>query len=154
VGRLIDAPSPATGQRTQSRWSDCEVVSNLCFAYLVIFFFQFLGVGSAWVHLVRRPLFGLLYQPRMIDDECAVLGGMRIGRGNRNTRRKRVPMTLCAPQIPYDLNWNATRARRGGKPATNGLSYGTASASLTLITNTRFRNAERTVYCHCAACTL
>jgi hypothetical protein len=33
-------------------------------------FFSFLGVGWDWVHLVRRPLIGLLYQPQMIDDEC------------------------------------------------------------------------------------
>jgi hypothetical protein len=34
--------------------------------------------------MVRRPLLGQLYQPRMID-EYGVVGGMRIGRGNRNT---------------------------------------------------------------------
>jgi hypothetical protein len=33
------------------------------------------------VHLVLRPLIGLLYQPRMIDDECGAVCGMRIGRG-------------------------------------------------------------------------
>jgi hypothetical protein len=32
--------------------------------------------------LVRRPLIGLLYQPRMTDDECGTLGGTRIGRGS------------------------------------------------------------------------
>jgi hypothetical protein len=38
-----------------------------------------------WVHLVCRALFGLLYQPRMIDDdECGAAGGMRIGRGNQS----------------------------------------------------------------------
>jgi hypothetical protein len=36
----------------------------------------------------RRPLFGLLYQSRMIGDECGAVGGMTIGRGNRSTRRK------------------------------------------------------------------
>jgi hypothetical protein len=37
-------------------------------------FFQIFGVGWDWVHLVRRPLFGLLYQPRMMDDgECEVI---------------------------------------------------------------------------------
>jgi hypothetical protein len=40
------------------------------------------------VHLLRRPLFGPLYQPRMIDDddddddECGAVGGVRIGREN------------------------------------------------------------------------
>jgi hypothetical protein len=57
-----------------------------------------------WVHLVRRPLFGLLYQPRMIDDgDCGAIDGMRIGRGNRSTRRKPDP--------------GSKPGRRGGKPA-------------------------------------
>jgi hypothetical protein len=30
------------------------------------------------VHLVLRPLFGLLYQPQMIDYECVAIGGKRI----------------------------------------------------------------------------
>jgi hypothetical protein len=43
----------------------------------------------------------------MIDDECGAVGGMRIGSGNRTTRRKPAPLPLCPPQIPQDL----TRAR-------------------------------------------
>jgi hypothetical protein len=49
---------------------------------------------------------------------------MRIGSGNRSTRRKPAPMPLCRPQIPHDLLSNP--GRRGGKPATNRMSYGTA----------------------------
>jgi hypothetical protein len=41
------------------------------------------------------------------DDDCGAIGGMRIGRGNRSTRRKHSPMPLCPPQIPHDM----TRAR-------------------------------------------
>jgi hypothetical protein len=42
----------------------------------------------SWNGVVRRPLFGLLYQPQVIDeDECGAAGGMRIGRGNRSTPR-------------------------------------------------------------------
>jgi hypothetical protein len=45
---------------------------------------------------------GLLYQPRMIDDaECGTVGGIRIGRGNRSTRRKAAPVPLCSSQIPH-----------------------------------------------------
>jgi hypothetical protein len=33
----------------------------------------FLGVDWDWVHLVRQPLFGLLYQQRMMDDECGAV---------------------------------------------------------------------------------
>jgi hypothetical protein len=46
--------------------------------------------GWDWVHLVLRQLFGLLYQLLMTDD-CRATGGMRIGRGNRSTRRKPCP---------------------------------------------------------------
>jgi hypothetical protein len=46
---------------------------------------------------------GLLYQPRMIGDgDCGEIGGMKIGRGNRSTRRKPAPAPLCPPQIPHD----------------------------------------------------
>jgi hypothetical protein len=76
--------------------------------------FLFIGVGSGWVHLVRRPLTGLLYQPRPIDDECRAVGGMRIVMGNRSTWRKPAPVPLCPPHIPHDLNWARTRAAAVG----------------------------------------
>jgi hypothetical protein len=53
------------------------------------------------------------------------IGGMMTGRGNRNTLRKPASVPICPPK-------NLTRCpdenpgRRGGKPATNRLSYGTA----------------------------
>jgi hypothetical protein len=53
---------------------------------------------------------GLLYQPRVIDDdECGAVGGMKIGRGNQSTRRKPPPVPLCPPQIPHDLTWDRTQ---------------------------------------------
>jgi hypothetical protein len=88
--------------------------------------FTFLGVGWDWVYLVRRPLFGLLYQPRMTDeDECGAVG-KKSGRGIR--------MPLWPPQIPHDLT--VTRIRAAGKSATNRLSYGT-----TLICHTDLMSA-------------
>jgi hypothetical protein len=37
----------------------------------------------------------------MIDEgDCGAIGGMKIGRGNRSTRRKPAPAPLCPPQIP------------------------------------------------------
>jgi hypothetical protein len=67
--------------------------------------------GGGWdrVHLVRRPLLGLLYQPRMIDEHLA-FGGMRIGKENRSTRRKPAPVPHCPPQISHKLTWARTRA--------------------------------------------
>jgi hypothetical protein len=53
---------------------------------------------------------GLLYKPQMIDEgDCGALGGMRIGRGNRSTRRKPAPAPLCPPQIPHDQTRAANR---------------------------------------------
>jgi hypothetical protein len=45
----------------------------------------------------------LLYQPRIIGGgDCGEIGGLKIGRGNRSTRRKPAPAPLCPPQIPHD----------------------------------------------------
>jgi hypothetical protein len=73
------------------------------------------------------PLFGLLYQPRMIgDDECGAVGGMRIGMGNRSTRRKPVPSATLSTINPVWPDSGSTPGCRGGKPAINRLSYGAA----------------------------
>jgi hypothetical protein len=70
--------------------------------------------------VVRRPLFGQLYQSQMIDDDECEDGRMRIGKVNRSTGRKPAPLRLCPPQIPHDLGSNP--GRHGGKSATNRLS--------------------------------
>jgi hypothetical protein len=55
---------------------------------------------------------GLFYQPQMIDDgDRGATGGMKIGRGNRNTRKKSASKPLCPPQITHDQ----TRAAAVGK---------------------------------------
>jgi hypothetical protein len=80
----------------------------------VLFFYFFFLVSLGGVRL--SPLgtsatAGLLYQPRMIDDDdYGAVGGMKIGRGNRSTRRKPAPVALCPPQIPHDPTWDRTRA--------------------------------------------
>jgi hypothetical protein len=71
--------------------------------------FKFGGVGWDWVHLVCRPLTGLLYQPQMMD-EYGPFGEIQIGRWNWSTRRKPAPVPLCPPQIPHDLTWEKTQA--------------------------------------------
>jgi hypothetical protein len=50
---------------------------------------------------------------------------MMVGKGNRSTRRKPAPVPLCPPQTPHACP-DANSGRRGGKPATKRLSYGTA----------------------------
>jgi hypothetical protein len=47
------------------------------------------------------------YTDRMIDHVWGTIGGMGIGRGNRNTWRKPVPLLMCPP---HDLTWARTRA--------------------------------------------
>jgi hypothetical protein len=64
-----------------------------------------------------------------VINDYGACGGIKIGRRNRNTRRKLILVTVCPPQISHDLISNT--GRRGGKPATDYLNYGVAS--------TRFR---------------
>jgi hypothetical protein len=66
-------------------------------------------MGWDWVHLIRRPLINLSYQPRK-GGEYWTLGEMIIGRGNRSTRSKPAPVPLCPSQILHYLIWDRTRA--------------------------------------------
>jgi hypothetical protein len=59
------------------------------------------------------------------DYEAGEFGGTMTGKGNRSTRRKPAPVQLCPQQIPHDLTGREP-GRRGEKPATNRVSYGTA----------------------------
>jgi hypothetical protein len=54
--------------------------------------------------------------PAPDDDECGAVGGMRIGRGSRRTRRKPAPASLCPSQIPHDLTWDRTRWEARDEP--------------------------------------
>jgi hypothetical protein len=74
-------------------------------------------LGPLGTAATNRPI---VPAPGDYDD-----GGMVIGRGNRSTRRKPVPLPLCPPQTPHACP-DANPSHRGGKPATNILSYGTA----------------------------
>jgi hypothetical protein len=58
---------------------------------------------------------GLLYQPQIIDNgDCGAIGGIKIGRGNRNTKRKPALVPLCPPQIPHNLTRARTRVAEMG----------------------------------------
>jgi hypothetical protein len=50
--------------------------------------------------------------PGNYDD--GEFGGIKIGRGNRSTRRKPAPAPLCLPQIPLDQTRVQTRATAVG----------------------------------------
>jgi hypothetical protein len=62
--------------------------------------------------------------PAPDDYDDGEIGGI-IGRGNGSTRRKPTPVSLCPPQTPQACP-DANLGRRGGKPATGCLNYGTA----------------------------
>jgi hypothetical protein len=52
----------------------------------------------------------------MIDNsDCGAVGGMKIGRRNRSTRRKPAPVPLCPPQIPHNLTRIGTPAAAVGE---------------------------------------
>jgi hypothetical protein len=70
--------------------------------------------------LVNDTTTGLLYQPLMIDGDCGAVGGMKIGRGNRCTRRKSDP--LCLLQILHDQTRARTRAAALGSLQISKLS--------------------------------
>jgi hypothetical protein len=51
------------------------------------------------------------------DYDDGEFGGMKIGRGNRSTRRKPAPAPLCPPQIPLDqIRARARAAALGSQP--------------------------------------
>jgi hypothetical protein len=71
---------------------------------------------------------GLLFRPQMTDDDdCGTVGGMRIDRGNRGTRRKLAPTATLSTTNPTWTDPGSNLGLRGGKQVTNCLSYGTAS---------------------------
>jgi hypothetical protein len=91
--------------------------------YMRIFLIGTVGGGVQW-----SPL-GTAATNRSIvpapDDYDDIEIGAMIGRGNRSTRRRSVPVPLCPPQTLHACP-GTNPGLRGGKPATNRLSYGTA----------------------------
>jgi hypothetical protein len=77
-------------------------------------------LGPLGTAATNRPIV-----PAPGDYDDGEIGGMMIGSGNRSTRRKPAPVPPCPPQTPRACP-DANPGCRGGKPATNRLSYGTA----------------------------
>jgi hypothetical protein len=93
--------------------------------YLLFFFVILSGVRLS--PLGTAATIGLMYQPQMIDDGvCGAIGGMKIGRRNRSTRREPAPIATLPTTNPTWPDPCSNPGRRGGKPATNRLSYVTA----------------------------
>jgi hypothetical protein len=83
--------------------SECQL---LTFGHDKFFCFVFVSLGG--VRLIVSPLgtSATVGYCTMIDDDYGAVGGMRIGRGNRSTRRKPAPVPLCPSKIPHDLTWD------------------------------------------------
>jgi hypothetical protein len=110
---LYPSQSHMTWPRIELEPSRCEPATNRLRygtpCHFNLFFFS-VSLGAVRLSpLGTSATVGLLYKPRMIDDDYGAIGGMRIGRGNRSTRRKLAPVPLCPPQIPHDLTWDRTR---------------------------------------------
>jgi hypothetical protein len=93
--------------------------------------YQFIKWGFKWYSGRWSPIASTrhcghqwLIVPAPGDYDDGEIGGM-IGMGNRSTRRKPAPVPLCPPQTPHAVR-TRTPGRRGGKLATNSLSYGMA----------------------------
>jgi hypothetical protein len=66
----------------------------------------------------------------MIDDgACEEIGGMKTGKGTE-VLGENLPQRHSSTTNPTWLNLGLNPDRRGGKPATNRLSYGAASVDL------------------------
>jgi hypothetical protein len=87
---------------------------NRIFSNTLSLFFLIILSGVRLGPLCTAATTALLYQPQMIDDDCAAIVGMMIGGRNRSTWRKPAPVPLCPPQTPHDLTWARTWAAAVG----------------------------------------
>jgi hypothetical protein len=79
-------------RRLTTLWASTACYSD---SFSLSLFFFYLCGGT----LGTAATAGLLYQPRMIGDgDRGEIDGMKIGRGNRSTRRKPAPAPLRPPQ--------------------------------------------------------
>jgi hypothetical protein len=82
---------------------------------------------------VRRLLFGLLYQPQMMDDDgCRACGDMEIDRGRQSTRRKPAPMSL-RPKIPQYVTKDRSKAAEVGSRRLDAWTLARPLATLLIL---------------------
>jgi hypothetical protein len=93
---------------------------------LILFFFNLHSGGWSpnWVHSARRPFIGLLYLPRVIV-RMGEFGGMN-WQGKPKYSEKTCPGATLSTTNPTWPDPGLNPGCRGGKPATNRLSYGVA----------------------------
>jgi hypothetical protein len=71
------------------------------------------------------------------DDECGAVGEMRTGRGKPKYSEKTYPSAPLSTKNPTWPDPGSKSDLRGGNPATNRLSYGTANNMLSFPNNYR-----------------
>jgi hypothetical protein len=113
-----------TKNRRRTETISCLFHHELCSFWLNWYNRGVGGVESNWVHSALRPLIGLLCQPWVIMMmeklvEWWLAKENEVLRGNLPQCR----FVHCKPHMLYP---DTKPARRGGKPATNRLNYGTA----------------------------
>jgi hypothetical protein len=113
-------PHSSTPFMVRVSWDRISVQTAPKIFLTLVFFLSFLGWGETESTWYVGHFWPTVPAP---DGGCGAVGGMRIGRGNRSTRKKPAPVLLSSPQIPHDQTQARTRNRRGGRPATNRLSY-------------------------------
>jgi hypothetical protein len=90
------------------RWADASVLPTISQVSWTVFFIRIVG---GWVQ--QGPLgTSAIYWPVVPapgDYADGEFGGMKIGRGNRSTRRKPAASPLCPAQIPLDQTRAWTR---------------------------------------------
>jgi hypothetical protein len=90
------------------------MIVTIQFFFVFFLFFFFIRMVGAGVPTGSAQHIGHFWPvvPAAGDCEDAEFGGMKIGKGNRSTRRKPAPAPLCPPQIPPDQTqaqtWAAT----------------------------------------------
>jgi hypothetical protein len=129
-------PPPGLELRPLGRPTRSQLLNRLCYACspvktVLLLLLLLLLVGRCWVprylfkFLGISPWycghFGLLYKPQMIDEDDFWSNWW-----NENWQGKPTPAPLWPPQNPTWQTRSRTPDRRGGKPATNRLSYGVA----------------------------
>jgi hypothetical protein len=115
-----------TGDDLYFLFYSIQTVPNSTFNSSFFFFFSFLGWGET-VHLGRRPLTGLLYQPRMIDDACGSSRWNENWLGKPKGSEKTCLSCILSTTNPTWPDLGTNPCRRGGKQATNPLSSGTTT---------------------------